>query len=62
LLVVIADLCPSSEDHGSRDTSSRQQFRLYVYICHDRSVENEVLPSGIQGASMTGMDTHLQDL
>jgi hypothetical protein len=54
--VIIADLCSSSEDHGSRDTSSHQQCRLY--ICHDRSVENEVLPSGIQGASMTGMDTH----
>jgi hypothetical protein len=57
---VIADLCSSSEDLGSREPSSRQQCRLY--ICHDRSVENDVLPSGIQSASMTGMDTHSQEL
>jgi hypothetical protein len=55
-----ADLCSICEDHGSQEPSSRQQCRLY--ICHNMSVENDVLPSGIQGASMTGMDTHLQEL
>jgi hypothetical protein len=55
----IADLCGFSEDLGSREPSSRQQCRLYMHICHDRSVEYDVWPSGIQGASMTGMDTHL---
>jgi hypothetical protein len=29
---IIADLCSSSEDHGSREPSSRQQCRLYIYI------------------------------
>jgi hypothetical protein len=56
----MADLCSSSEDHDSREPSSCQQCRLYIR--HDRSVENDVLPSGIQGALMTGMDTHLQEL
>jgi hypothetical protein len=34
---IIADLCSSSDDHGSRDTSSRQQCRLlYIYATTNR--------------------------